>query len=412
MAESAGKQGASVPRAVVAEARFAALPLLLVIAIATFFLDGAWLWLGGALLLVANLAADETGGDYRDPVENPHRWFLNAMLYSSVPLTGILTLGLLIRTASPGSPLADAATLFGTAGDGGAWWLETTGAIFSLGILGGWTAGSFGHELMHRPTRVEWSLAQLLLARALYAPMAIEHVFGHHRNVGFVSDIATAPRGETFWHYLPRAILGEYRGASRIELARMRRLGAPWYSPRNRFLQGIVLELVLVGLVLALAGPSGLAAFAASAAVSIVVVESGNYISHYGLVRAPEGQVSPRHSWNAPRFFSTSTMVNLPRHSHHHRSAGTPYWELTVLEDAPVYPYGTAAMSTIALYSPLFFHIVEPRLADWDDRLASDDERSLLGKPPRAAAATRPGIDGAVRRTPLGQAPPAQSGGR
>jgi hypothetical protein len=43
MAASAGKQGASVLRTVVAEARFAALPLLLVLAIATFFLDGAWL---------------------------------------------------------------------------------------------------------------------------------------------------------------------------------------------------------------------------------------------------------------------------------------------------------------------------------------------------------------------------------
>jgi alkane 1-monooxygenase len=334
------------------------------------------------------------------------------MLYASVPLTGILMLGLLIRTASPGSPLADVAMPLGIGGDGWTWWLATTGAVFSLGILGGWTAGSFGHELMHRPTRAEWSLAQLLLARGLYAPMAIEHVFGHHRNVGFASDIATAPRGETFWQYLPRAIVGEYRGAFGIELAHMRRLGLPWFSPRNRFLQGVVLQLVLVGLVLALAGPSGLAAFAASAFISIVVVETGNYVSHYGLVRVPGGQVAPRHSWNAPRFFSTSTMVNLPRHSHHHRSAGTPYWELTVLDDAPVYPFGTAVMSTVALYPPWFFSIVEPRLADWDDRLASDDERALLGKSGLRAPSAGTDTDSTSPRRPSGRAPHAPMGGR
>ncbi|MBZ0226917.1 MAG: fatty acid desaturase [Bauldia sp.] len=152
--------------------------------------------------------------------------------------------------------------------------------------------------------------------------------------------------------------------------------------------------MVLVGLVVALAGPSGIVAFAITAGINVVVIEAGNYIGHYGLVRAPGRPVRPRHSWNAPRFFSTSMMVNLPRHSHHHRSAGKPYWELTVLEDAPVYPFGTAVMSAIALFPSLFFRIVEPRLADWDERLASDDERALLGKPRRAAPDTgRTGVD-------------------
>ncbi|KAB2877250.1 MAG: hypothetical protein F9K43_00030 [Bauldia sp.] len=99
--------------------------------------------------------------------------------------------------------------------------------VFSVGIPGGWAAGSFGHELMHRPTRGEWFLAQVLLARRLDAPLAIEHVYGHHRHVGLATDIATTPRGMTFWRYLPRAICGVYGGASGIEARRMRRGHAP-----------------------------------------------------------------------------------------------------------------------------------------------------------------------------------------
>lgn len=51
-------------------------------------------------------------------------------------------------------------------------------------------------------------------------------------------------------------------------------------------------------------------------------------------------------------------------------------------------------MSAITLFPSLFFRIVEPRLADWDERLARDDERALLGKPRRAAPDTgRTGVD-------------------
>jgi alkane 1-monooxygenase len=335
-----------------------------------------------------NIALDEVGGDYRDAVNKPNPAFLNAMLYVVVPLTGVMTVALLCRVASPGSLLSGLVP--GAAGGGSISSPGTLGAIFTVGVVNGWAAGAFGHELMHRGTRFEWLLAQLLLACCLWTPLALEHVYGHHRNVGLENDVATVRRGVSLWRYLPKALLGVYRGAAAIEARRMRRRGLRVYSIYNRFLQGVAIETALVGMAFSLAGWSGLVAFLLSAAISVLVIESANYIGHYGLVRAPGRPVCPRHSWNAPRFFSTSTLVNLPRHSHHHQLASKPYWELTVLEDAPIYPFGSVVMSTIALCPRLFFAIVDPLLRDWDERLACDEEIALLYERRPGASAAGP----------------------
>jgi alkane 1-monooxygenase len=289
-----------------------------------------------------------------------------------------MTVALLCRAASSGSLLSGLvpeATVGGSVIS-----LGTLGAIFTVGIVNGWAAGAFGHELMHRGTRFEWLLAQLLLACCLWTPLAAEHVYGHHRNVGLENDVATVRRGVSLWRYLQKALWGVHRGAAAIEAWRMRRRGLWVYSIYNRFLQGIAIEIAFVGGAYVLAGWHGVVAFLLSAAISVLVIEAANYIGHYGLVRAPGRPVCPRHSWNAPRFFSTSTLVNLPRHSHHHKLARKPYWELTVLEDAPIYPFGSVVMSASALYPRLFFSIVDPLLSDWDERLASEEELALLNE--------------------------------
>ena len=373
------------------QGRFALLPALQVLGVLTFAVGGTWLWLGGLLLLACNLFFDDVGGDYLDGVDRPNRPFLDAMLYATIPLVGLLTAGLLLYTAAPGTVMADLATLLGIGRGGGGWWADAAAAVFSAGILGGWAAGSFGHELMHRPSRGEWLMGQLLLARCLHAAFALEHVYGHHVYVGTPDDLSTAPRGQGFWRYLARTYVGAIRGAAGIEAERMRRRGRPWFSAGNRFLQGVCLEAAMIVAVVALAGGTGLAAYLVSAAIGLLIVELGNYVAHYGLVRAPGQPVLPRHSWNAPRFFSTSTMVNAPRHSHHHQSASRRYWDLAMLEGAATYPHGTAIMSVIALVPPLWFKVMAPVLADWDRRLASPAERALLGE-----AAGTPG--GAVPR--------------
>jgi alkane 1-monooxygenase len=371
--------------AIVAQIRFAMLPAIMVLSLVTFTWGGTWLWAGGVLLLGLNLVADAVGDDYVKDVDHPHRPFLDAVLYMTAPLMALMVIGLLLYTASPDTIMARLSTISSIAVAGTASWLDAAAVVLTTGILAGCAGVSFAHELIHRTTRAEWLLGQVLLALCLHPSIALEHVHGHHRNVGTTADPTTAPRGMGFWRYLPRTVAGEIRGAAAIEAVRLRRRGQPVVSTSNRFLHGVAILATILVIVFHVAGLSGLAAFVASGLIALVIVELGNYVTHYGIVRVPGQPICPRHSWNGPRFISTSTMVNAPRHSHHHRSAGTRYWDLTIIDGSAILPYGSAIMSAIALVPPLWFRVIGPPLADWDARLASAAEWALLSQPQSAA---------------------------
>ena len=190
--------------------------------------------------------------------------------------------------------------------------------------------------------------------------------------------------------------MGE-QGAATIEARRLARRGLPFLSSGNRFLQGLAMLAVLLAAIVVSAGWSGLAAFIVSGLMGLVVLQLGNYISHYGLVRVPGCPVGPRHSWNAPRFVSTSVLINTPRHSHHHASAGTPYWGLAVMDRAPVHPHGWAYMSAAALVPPLWFRVMQPCLDAWDADMASPDELALLSAASAPVSAFSGLAEGSVR---------------
>ena len=391
--------------AILAHLRFTGTHALQLATLVTVFIGGAWLWLGGALLLLCVLGLDSLGAEYRDTPPRPNSIFLNGALYAVVPLAFLLDAGLLFHTAAARSPMADLAAYIGIGVDGRDSWLAFSGAIFSVGLLGSVTVGAFGHELVHRKTRGEWILGQLLLVHCLHTAFGVQHVYGHHPDVGTLADPATVPRGMSFWRYLPRALAGSRRVAWELEATRLRRRSGGRFSFRNRYLQGLALEIGVIASVSALAGLSGLAAFVASGAVGILVIEAANYVGHYGLVRVPGTPVLARHAWNLPRLLSTSLTLNLARHSHHHVSAGASYWELRVLEDAPVLPSGLSIMSAAALIPPLWFKTIGPPLEDWDARLASADELAVLQGTIEAGASVR-------ERHWSGAALPAVSGRR
>ena len=380
-------------KTVLAHARFAVLPVLQLMGIATFLIGGAWLWLG-AVLVASFLFLDEASGEYRFAIGNPNRLALDGILYAVVPLTTLLYVGLVLHTASPGSPAAGLASALAIGAAGVDPWIGLAGAIVSVGLLSAPAVGAFGHELVHRTGRTDRLLGQVLLVNCLHTAFAVQHVSGHHRDIGTPADFTSVPRGMSFWRYLPGAVVGVRRTAARIEAARMRRRGLPWFSWKNRFLRGLVVEIAVVVAIVVLAGPVSLAALLLAAGIAVTIIELAAYVGHYGLVRVPGRPVMPRHSWNAARFLSTSVTLNLPRHSHHHASGGTPYWALEMMDEAPVLPFGLTVTSAIAMVPPLWFRVIGPRLDDWDHRLASAEERALVANSDaRFARGRRSGAD-------------------
>ena len=358
--------------------RFAVIPAAMAVALASLAGGGLWLWSGAVFFLVFAVLADTGQGAYRAPTAAPCLPFLEGVVQSGPPLTALLAVALILVSAAPGTSGEAVALRLGLPTLGAEGWFAIGGFAVTSGILAGAGAVTFAHELIHRRSRRDWLAGQFVLARCLHPGVALEHLHGHHPHVGTPRDRSTAPRGMGFWRFLVVSAFFEWRNAALHEAARLRRAGQPVFSRANRYVEAVAIACVMPAAAFLLGGGTALLAFLVSAFFGVLVIELSNYVLHYGLVREAGKPVRPRHSWNAPLFFSTGAMLNGQHHSHHHASAATPFWALTMIEGAPAYPWCTGMMSVIALVPPLWFRVVRPHLDHWDRALASPGEIALL----------------------------------
>jgi alkane 1-monooxygenase len=248
--------------------------------------------------------------------------------------------------------------------------VESVGLTLSTGLTTGAIGITFAHELVHRPGKWERALGEVLLASVCYAHFAIEHVFGHHRYVATSRDPATARFGETLFRFLPRTLLGGARSAWHLESARLGKRGLSIWSWSNRFVRyALTQAVVLVALAGSLGAPAILA-FAGQACVAVAMLETINYVEHYGLVRRELGPdryepVMPWHSWNSCHRVSNWILINLARHADHHMVASKRYQVLSHLGVAPQLPAGYGTMLLVALIPPLWRRLMDPRVEAW-----------------------------------------------
>ncbi|MFN3226653.1 MAG: fatty acid desaturase [Hyphomicrobiales bacterium] len=342
-------------------------------AIIALFLGGLALWLIPAAVFALNGVADEVVPNY-DGVDRTMPFEDGPLYLSSALIVVVLVLWVGMVALSFGTLATSAAFLAGFVEAQPYWAL--IGGAFGVGMLIAAVA-NVAHEFCHRLDRpFHRFLGQLFFAPALHPSLPIEHVFGHHRNVGTHEDPATARRGEGFWRYFVRSVSGTFINAHRFERRRLRKEGPLGRVIFNRTFQGYG---VLTGWMLAafaLGGLPGLLAFLIVAAIGLVIVELFQYISHYGLVRVPGTPVRADHSWEWSRAATSSFMLNLPRHCAHHLNGTKSYWALNVTAQAPTYPLGPNLMAFAALLPPLFHHLARSSLEDWDRRFATAAERA------------------------------------
>jgi alkane 1-monooxygenase len=243
--------------------------------------------------------------------------------------------------------------------------LEAVGLTLSVGV----SAGVFGfiaaHEMVHSRDPGERALGTLMLAFMLDMPFAISHVQGHHRRAATFEDPATARRGESVYAFIVRSVTGQAREAWTFETGRLVRGGRAPFGLGNRMVVYAIVEAVLLIAVAAL-GWRALAFFVAQAALAITLLESFNYIAHYGLRRraGPDGRpepLRPRHSWNTRKAANNAALFNMGRHADHHRFSARPYHELEVLEGGAELPCGYAGVLLLAFVPPLFMRVMDPR---------------------------------------------------
>ena len=246
--------------------------------------------------------------------------------------------------------------------------LGTLGLILAAGLYFGQVGNANAHELIHKGSRPLHRLGQWLYISLLYGHHTSAHVLIHHRHVATPEDPATARLGEGFWAYAPRAWAGAFRDGYAAEAARLDRVGrSRWYHPYVTYLGGAA-AMVLAAAVLG--GWRGLLGYLLLVAYAQMQLLLSDYVQHYGLSRArtaagrPE-PVGPRHSWNAPHWFSAAQMLNAPRHADHHAHPARPYPALRLERDGPTLPRSLPAMATLALFPPLWRRVMDRRARRW-----------------------------------------------
>lgn len=278
--------------------------------------------------------------------------FFDGLLYLNLPLLfGVLSLYLSAMTS------------------GDLTRMEIVGMTLSVGITVGSLGINVAHELGHRQTFYETLMAKIMLTTALYTQFNIEHNRGHHRWVATDQDPSSARPGEALYLFWLRSVWGTYVNAWRLENERLRQADRSVFSLRNEMIWFQLAHLGYLTLVWWQFGWRGVGFAVAVAILGFLLLESVNYIEHYGLrrKRLASGHyetVSPRHSWNSNHELGRIFLYELTRHSDHHFKATRKYQVLRHFNESPQLPHGYPASILMALVPPLWFRVMDGKVKD------------------------------------------------
>ncbi len=251
---------------------------------------------------------------------------------------------------------------------------ESVGLTLNMGLVLGTVGINVAHELGHRNNQWEVWIAQALLLPNLYMHFTIEHNRGHHKNIGTPEDPATAREGESIYAFWVRSVTGSYLNAWKLEKQRLQRSNKAVFSHHNAMIRITIIQLLYL-LVIALFWSWTVAGFAVGAAVvGFLLLETVNYIEHYGLKRKRTNsgryeKVTPRHSWNSDHELGRIFLYELTRHADHHYKANRKYQVLRHLDNSPQLPYGYPASMLLSLVPPLWFYLIREELNEWKGKL-------------------------------------------
>ena len=376
--------------------KFTTFPFIAMAVIHTMMQGGPWMYSGLFALVLVVAFGDLILPDDRSEPRMTGELFLNLMLWLTLPILFWVSLCFTWAVAPT--------DILGLDGFMKNWFgydrlqlqAETTWyQCFFGAVAGGFLFGAggtnVGHELTHRTySPRDMILGRWMLAFTGDASFAIEHVYGHHKNLGTPADPATAQRGENVYTFVFKSWIGGYRSAWKLEKQRLAKFNQSVWNPmHSRMMRGNLMTISLFAGSFIIGGWAGIAMFWVMSAGGKTLLEVVNYMEHYGIVRRPEDKVEPRHSWNTNAAASTALLYALTRHSHHHAEADQEYWNLRCYQHAPMLPTGYLGTIILALVPPLYKRVMTPLLNHWDEHFATAEEKKLA-----IAASVKSGMKG------------------
>ncbi len=244
---------------------------------------------------------------------------------------------------------------------------EKIGMMASFGLSCGILGINVAHELGHRATKHEQLMSKTLLCTSLYMHFFIEHNRGHHKHVSTDEDPASAKYGENLYAFYIRSVRDSWLSAWQIERKRLTQAQQQFWSLNNEMLVYQIIQGSLLVLIGFLFGIEVLLLFIGAATIGFLLLETVNYIEHYGLRRKKLNDkhyepVLPSHSWNSNHTIGRILLLELTRHSDHHFKATRKYQVLRHFDDSPQMPTGYPAMMLLALVPPLWFGVMHKRI--------------------------------------------------
>ncbi|MGC8203292.1 alkane 1-monooxygenase [Aliiroseovarius sp. PTFE2010] len=326
----------------------ASLAMVPLLALGALF-GGGWIWAALIYITTLSFLADEfTALPGQAEPETTTAWADRLSVILALSHFALLALG-----------------AWAVAGETGLTRPERIAAFFAFGLFLGQVSNANAHELIHRGSRMLHALGKWVYISLLFGHHTSAHPLVHHVHVATAADPNSARMGQSYYAWVPRAWIGSFREGLRAERTRQVRAGrSGWHNPYALYVGG-ALALILLA---AFCGPAVLLAYVGLCGHAQSQLLLSDYVQHYGLRRAmlPSGKpepVGPRHSWNAPHWFTTLMMLAAPRHSDHHARPSTPYPQLGLPDDAPLLPKSLPAMATLALIPPVWRRVMDPRVA-------------------------------------------------
>ena len=138
-------------------------------------------------------------------------------------------------------------------------------------------------------------------------------------------------------------------------------------SLKNDMFWYLLLQLLYLASVFFMFGKSALLFAFFAAIVGFLLLETVNYIEHYGLLRLKTAsgryeRVREVHSWNSNHVIGRIVLYELTRHSDHHYKSSKKYQILDCHEDSPQMPYGYPTSMVLSMIPPLWFKLMNKRI--------------------------------------------------
>jgi alkane 1-monooxygenase len=240
--------------------------------------------------------------------------------------------------------------------------LEIALLVACLSLFGG-IAFSAAHELVHAKQPLDQVLQRILTSFLFYPHYKLIHIRSHHVHTSTDYDENTAWLNETIYSYIGRTIPGSAVRCWQMENKYAKQQGVGIF--RNKMYQFAAGQVVVLAAMFLLSGWRGLLFYLAQTIGSHIVLESVNYIQHYGLMREQRDgeyeKTGAEHSWDTYHYFSSYMTFRVGHHSYHH-IAVKPYYLLGTEAEAPKLPVGYFWAIPMVFLPPWWRGVINPRL--------------------------------------------------